>query len=267
MTTYAVGDIQGCRAELETLLEQVAFGAGDRLWLVGDLVNRGPDSLGTLRLLKSLGDSVTAVLGNHDLHLLAIRFGGKPVRRGDTLDDLLAAQDADELLHWLRGRPLLVHDAKLECVMTHAGVPHIWSLTDAKARAEEVEAVLRGDDASAFLEQLYGGQPDRWDDGLAGVPRLKLIANYFTRMRIIAANGQLDFQHKGLAADAPAGFEPWYALRRPEPRRYLFGHWASLEPIVDRDDIVALDTGCVWGRTLSGYALETGARISVPAAA
>lgn len=267
MATYAVGDIQGCAIELERLLELVGFGAGDQLWAVGDLVNRGADSLSVLRRLKDLGNSVRVVLGNHDLHLLAMGFGGHPQRRGDTLGDVLAAPDREELLHWLRRQPLLHRDSTLGSVMTHAGIPHIWSLDEAGERAAEVEAVLRGDHFEAFLANLYGNEPDCWSPELEGLPRIKLITNYFTRMRLIRGDGRLDFKHKGAAADAPAPFRPWYEFRAPGPERLLFGHWAALEPIVDRSDVVNLDTGCVWGRRLTALRLEDARLFSVAASA
>ena len=265
MATYAVGDIQGCFTELDRLLDKLAFGTGDVLWAVGDLVNRGPGSLAVLRQLKGLGKAARVVLGNHDLHLLATGLGGHPVRRGDTFDDVLDAPDREELLDWLRRQPLLVRDKSLGFVMTHAGIPHLWSVSEAVQRAAEVEAVLGGDDYVAFLEDLYGNEPDRWRSTLAGQARLKLITNYFTRMRLIAADGRLDFRHKGPAADAPAPFRPWFEWRDPGAEAIVFGHWAALEPIQGRPDIVNLDTGCVWGRRLTAMRLEDGEQFSVAA--
>lgn len=267
MTIYAVGDIQGCAQELEALLERVAFGSSDQLWAVGDLVNRGPDSLGVLRRLRGLGAQARVVLGNHDLHLLAIYYGGHRHRKSDTMESLLAARDARELLDWLRCQPLMVHEPDAGFVMSHAGIAHLFSIAEAAALAREVEAVLRDGDYRGFLEHLYGNEPDTWADSLTGWPRLRLIANYFTRMRLITPAGQLDFGYKGPAAAAPAPFVPWYELREPGAETLLFGHWAALEPIVDRDDVVNLDTGCVWGRTLTAMNLTTRERIAIPAAA
>lgn len=265
MATYAVGDIQGCCDELRDLLALVQFGADDTLWVLGDLVNRGPASLATLRLLHGMGDQVRTVLGNHDLHLLAVAFGGHKLGRGDTFGDVLAAPDADELLHWLRQQPLLVRDNGY--LMVHAGVPHIWSLDEAEAHAAEVCQVLRGNDYQSYFKALYGNEPDCWRDDLVGMDRLRLITNYFTRMRLIDEAGRLDFMHKGHPADAPAGWLPWFARHPEGGETLLFGHWAAIEGQTGRDDVLALDTGCVWGRALSAYALEERRRYSVPARA
>ncbi|MEM1436250.1 MAG: symmetrical bis(5'-nucleosyl)-tetraphosphatase [Pseudomonadota bacterium] len=266
MTIYAVGDIQGCAVELERLLERLAFSADDQLWAVGDLVNRGPGSLAVLRRLYDLRAQVRVVLGNHDFHLLAMYFGEHPHRRGDTLEAVLGAADAPQLLAWLREQPLLVRDAAAGYVMTHAGVAHLFSIAEAEALAAEVQAELCHGDYRGFLRALYGNRPDRWSHDLRGFDRLRLITNYFTRMRLIAPDGQLYFKHKGPAAAAPVPFRPWYELREPGSETLLFGHWAALEPIQGRDDVVNLDTGCVWGRALTAMNLTTRELISVPAA-
>ncbi len=268
MATYAVGDIQGCYDELNTLLEVLRFDpTQDRLWLVGDLINRGPRSLEVVRLVRSLGNAVVPVLGNHDLHLLAITFGGHAPNRGDTFTDVLDAEDGQDIAHWLRGLPLLVRDDELGYVMTHAGIPHIWTLDQAAGLAAEVEAVLRGDDYPAYFSALYGNRPDCWRDDLRGMDRWRIITNYFTRMRLIDESGCLDFSHKGSVEDAPAGWLPWYELRarRPLGASIVFGHWASLEGRTGMDDIIALDTGCVWGRDLTALCLESRRFTSVPA--
>jgi bis(5'-nucleosyl)-tetraphosphatase (symmetrical) len=268
VATYAVGDIQGCCDEFEALLETLLFDVThDCLWIVGDLVNRGPRSLDVLRRVRDLGDAARCVLGNHDLHLLAIRFGGHSPNRGDTFDAVLAAADADELCHWLRGLPLLVRDDRLGWAMTHAGIPHIWGLDEAASRAAEVEAVLRGDGYRSFLADMYGNRPACWRDELQGVDRLRAITNYFTRLRLVSESGCMEFSHKGALADAPAGWQPWYELRARHPlgAKLVFGHWAALEGRTGYPDIVALDTGCVWGRSLTALCLETGEFTSIPA--
>jgi bis(5'-nucleosyl)-tetraphosphatase (symmetrical) len=266
MTTWAVGDLQGCYDELQVLLEQIAFDpAYDTLWLVGDLVNRGPRSLEVLRFVKSLGAAARTVLGNHDLHLLAIRYGGHKANRGDTFGELFAAPDCDELCDWLRHQALLEHDAELGFVMTHAGIPHIWSRKQAAVLAGEVEAVLRGDGYVDYFKALYGNQPDCWDESLRGMDRWRVITNYFTRMRMVDKRGRMDFSYKGPVAQAPKGWSPWYDLRARKPLKetLLFGHWASLEGRTGRAGIIALDTGCVWGRTLTALSLEKGVFASV----
>jgi bis(5'-nucleosyl)-tetraphosphatase (symmetrical) len=268
MATYAVGDVQGCYDELALLLERLRFDpAADRLWLVGDLVNRGPKSLAVIRLVRSLGDAAVCVLGNHDLHLLAIRYGGHASKPGDTLNEVLDAPDADAIFEWLRGLPLLVCDETLGYVMTHAGIPHVWNLAEARARAGEVEAVLRGNGCREFLAGMYGNRPDCWDDGLVGLDRWRVITNYFTRMRLVDERGRLDFAHKGTLADVPEGWYPWYELRsrRPLPVTILFGHWAALEGATNRSDVIALDTGCVWGGALTALCLETKESVSIAA--
>lgn len=268
MATYAVGDIQGCGEEFEALLEALGFDAArDRLWIVGDLVNRGPRSLDVLRRVRALGEAARCVLGNHDLHLLAIRFGGHAPRRGDTFDEVLAADDGESLCHWLRRQPLLVRDDALGWAMTHAGIPHIWTLDEAAARAAEVEAALSGDGFADFLAGMYGNRPECWQDGLAGMDRLRAITNYLTRLRLVDERGCMEFSHKGTIADAPPGWHPWFELRarRPLGRKLVFGHWAAIEGRTGHADIVALDTGCVWGRSLTAMCLETGEFTSIPA--
>lgn len=268
MATYAVGDIQGCYDELALLLERLKFDpAADRLWVVGDLVNRGPRSLEVIRLVRSLGESAISVLGNHDLHLLAVRYGGHRPKLGDTFEEVLTVSDRDEICDWLRSLPLLVHDEALGYVMSHAGVPHIWSLEQAKLLAREVEAVIQGDGHREYFAAMYGNEPECWRDDLTGFDRWRAITNYLTRMRLVDEKGCLDFSHKGTLEDAPAGLYPWYELRAREPlgAKIVFGHWAAIEGITRQPDIFALDTGCVWGRELTAMCLESGEFASIPA--
>jgi len=259
MATYVIGDLQGCYLEFMQLLEQIGFGSTDRLWLTGDLINRGPRSLDTLRQVQQLGNQVTTVLGNHDLHLLALSIGVSR-KIHPTLEPILQAPDRDELLHWLRQQPLLHDDKALGYVMTHAGIPHIWSLKQARELAAELEQVLQGPGCDDFLHQMYGNQPDRWRDNLAGMDRLRSITNYFTRMRFITDEGRLEFKGNGPPDAAPAGFTPWFRQprRKPMKRTQLFGHWAALG-FHQENHVIGLDSGCVWGNALTAYRLEDGA--------
>lgn len=259
MATYAIGDIQGCFEPLKALLADVAFDPkNDRLWVVGDLVNRGPDSLGVLRYLKSLGASVSAVLGNHDLHFLAVAEGVHSASKSDTLDALLAAPDLPELVHWLRKWPLIHRDDDLGFAMVHAGIPPMWSLKKAEKRAREVEAALQGDDYRRFLKTMYGNEPAGWRKGLKGMKRLRVITNYFTRMRFCDPDGQLDLANKAAPNAVKVGFAPWFALhnRKTSVNRIIFGHWAALEGHASHPNVFALDTGCVWGGCLTLMRLE-----------
>lgn len=271
MAVYAIGDLQGCLREFDELLDKLAFGAEDRLWLVGDLINRGPDTLGTLRRVYAMREQCEIVLGNHDLHFLAIYFGGHAPRRGDTFDDLLAADEVDELAHWMRCLPLLHRDVELGYLMTHAGLPHIWSAGRAEALAAEVAAVLRGENPQLtypeFFAHMYGNEPDIWRDDLAGLARIKLITNYLTRMRLVRDSGELDFDHKGALSEAPQGWQPWYELVDEQTcgEKIIFGHWAALDGHVTNDRVIALDTGCVWGRTLTAVSLGDEQKTSVAA--
>lgn len=264
MTIWAIGDIQGCLEPLERLLAKIRFDArNDELWLVGDLVNRGPDSLGVMRKLYELRSSCRIVLGNHDLHMLAVAAGTDALRRKDTFSDVLNATDAGTLLNWLQQQPLLHHDARLNTVMTHAGIPPQWSLFDAQRLAREVEDTLRHGNAKAYFSAMYGNEPARWDESLTGTTRLRVITNHFTRMRFIDAGGALDLVSKEGLDTAPAGFTPWFAAtaRRTAGIRILFGHWAALQGKVNAADIFALDTGCVWGGALTAMNLENGQRV------
>ncbi len=265
MTTYAVGDIQGCLEPLKKLLDTVNFdSACDELWAVGDLVNRGPDSLGTLRFLHSLGGAFKTVLGNHDLHLLAVYFKQQSARRKDTFAALLEASDASDLLNWLRQQPLLYENEHF--VMVHAGIPVIWSLDKARALANEVHSVLRGNDFCDYLANMYGNEPARWSDDLSGTDRLRVITNYFTRMRLCDENNALELSFKGSPADAPQGQAPWYEAYAGSPpgKQILFGHWAALEGCGPDIGIHALDSGCVWGNCMTLLRLDTLERITCP---
>ena len=254
MAIYAVGDVQGCYAELQQLLEQVRFDpAQDKLWLVGDLVNRGPDSLAVLRLVKSLGDSAITVLGNHDLHLLAVAEGVAELHRTDTLDEILNAPDRDELLHWLRNQRLL--HAEGDYVLVHAGLLPQWSVAQAASLAREVEAALRDDDYGTFLKHMYGNSP-RWNDGLTGYKRLRVIVNTFTRMRICTMEGEMEFKFKGEVQNIPPGYLPWFDVpnRASTDATVIFGHWSALG-LLFRENAIALDTGCLWGGPMSAVRL------------
>lgn len=254
----AVGDLQGCRDALAHLLDAARFDpATDRLWLCGDLVNRGPDSLGSLRMAMSLGEAATVVLGNHDLHLLAVAAELRTVHRSDTLAEILQAPDRDALLHWLRHRPL----AHLEAghLLVHAGLPPGWSAHQACDEAARVEAALRGPAWRNFLHSMYGNRPDAWDAGLQGTDRLRYTVNALTRMRFVHADdGRLDFATKEGAGTAPPGLVPWFDAPRAQPAgaTVVCGHWSTLGLLL-RGDVIALDTGCVWGGKLSGVELGT----------
>lgn len=256
MSTYVIGDVQGCYEPLQRLLQRVEFDATrDELWFVGDLVNRGPQSVEVLRFIRGLGDRAAVVLGNHDLHLLVVAAGIRKPHRGDTLDALLQAPDRDGLLDWLRSRSLM-HVGRGHA-MVHAGLLPQWSIEQALGLAREVEAVLQSDRHAEFLAAMYGNEPARWDDGLKGHDRLRVIVNAMTRLRLVAADGTMEFSHKTGPTGMPDGYRPWYdhPARASRGTPVLFGHWASLGLML-RDDVLALDTGCVWGRELTAVRLE-----------
>ncbi|MEP6885811.1 MAG: symmetrical bis(5'-nucleosyl)-tetraphosphatase [Gammaproteobacteria bacterium] len=258
MAIYAIGDIQGCNAELGALLKAVRFSADrDRLWFVGDLVNRGPDSLGVLRRIRSLGGAATAILGNHDLHLLAVAFGSAQPRRDDTLNDILAAPDRIALLEWLANLQLFHEDPALNVCMLHAGLAPQWDLPLARGCAREFENALRREPKQLF-DRLYGDQPDLWDDTLDGEARLRFIANCFTRLRYVDAAGRLMLRAKGAPQKAQSkSLIPWFeapAARWRGPRM-IFGHWSTLG-FFDEANVTGLDTGCVWGGTLTALRLD-----------
>ncbi len=257
MTVYAIGDIQGCFDDLRRLLDKIAFDeSSDQLWFVGDLVNRGPDSLAVLRFIKRLDARAVTVLGNHDLHLLAVADGIDKLKGGDTFDAILAAPDRDELVQWLRHRPLLHTDPLVGFTMLHAGLPPEWSIRQARAHAGEVEAVLRGPLCSEFFHHMYGDQPDHWDDALVEWDRLRFIVNCFTRLRFVDETGRVHLKAKGAPA-TNRHLIPWFraAGRQSKGERIVFGHWSTLGLVMEHD-VYALDTGCVWGGALTALRLD-----------
>lgn len=262
MAHYAIGDVQGCRAALEDLLERIRFDpASDRLWFAGDLVARGPDSLGTLRLISGLGDRADSVLGNHDLHLIAAWHGLAPLKAKDGTAGILTASDGERLMRWLQQRPMLI-ELPQNHVLTHAGIPPGWDLSTARACARELETALRGPDLRDFLTDMYGNQPATWSPELRGTTRLRVITNIFTRMRLLDASLALDFSHKGDLASAPPGLRPWFDFANPalNDTRQIFGHWAALQGWTGSARHIAIDTGCVWGASLCAYRIEDGQR-------
>lgn len=266
MSTYAIGDLQGCLTPFEALLKEIRFNPDrDRLLLAGDLVNRGPESLGALRRVFELRDCTRVVLGNHDLHLLAVAHGATDPKNKDTLAPILEAPDREQLLGWLQSQPLMIEEPAFDAIMIHAGLPPLWTVEQARRRAREVEAVL-ADSARAplFFANMYGNEPAGWDDALGGPDRWRVITNYFTRMRFVNDAGELDLAVKGEPDRPPRGFMPWFEhpRRRPAPR-ILFGHWAALEGHAPVDGVEALDTGCVWGGCLTALRLEDNRRFRV----
>ena len=264
MATYAIGDIQGCFGTLCKLLERISFDAGrDRLWFAGDLVNRGPRSLETLRFVRSLGDAALTVLGNHDLALLMASEGLGKRSRGDTFDGILAAADRTELLDWLRHQPLC--HVENGFFLVHAGLLPAWDVMLARALAGEVEAALTGSNWREFLAHLWGSEPATWGADLTGWARLRVIVNAMTRLRFCTPEGTMDFQTKGETASAPAGFLPWFAVpgRRSADATLIFGHWSALGLKV-WPHLLATDSGCVWGGMLTAIRLEDRAVFQVP---
>jgi len=256
MSTYAIGDVQGCHDELLVLLDRIRFDpATDQLWFVGDLVNRGPRSLETLRTIRDLGNSAVSVLGNHDLHLLAVAEGISRTKHRDTFGDILAAPDRDELLHWLRQRPLLHHGG--EFYLIHAGLPPQWDMDQANRLAQEAETALRSPDYREMLWHMYGNEPNRWDDHLGDWERLRFITNSFTRLRYCTADGRMEFKQKGQPGTQPAGLMPWFEVpgRRSAGARILFGHWSTLGFHVSQS-AYCLDTGCLWGGELTALRID-----------
>ena len=265
MATYAIGDIQGCYDSLQALLARCAFDpATDRLWLVGDLVNRGPQSLTTLRFIRSLGDAAVTVLGNHDLYLLMVAEGGAKFRgKDDTLQEILDAPDCDELLDWLRHQPLCYTDG--EYCMVHAGLLPQWTAARARELSCEVESALQGPNFREFILNLWGSEPAGWSDDLAGWPRLRVIVNAMTRMRFCTLDGIMEFKVKGKLSNAPAGHLPWFDLpdRQSRDAVLVTGHWSALGLKVE-PNFLALDSGCLWGGHLTAVRLEDRAVFQVP---
>lgn len=259
MTTYAIGDLQGCLDPLKKLLDKIQFdSAKDTLWFAGDLINRGPQSLETLRFVRDLGELAITVLGNHDLHLLAVKAGTRKPSAKDTLKDILEAPDTQELCDWLRRLPLLHHNPELGLTLVHAGLHPAWDLHTATMLAREVERQLAADDYLEFLTHMYGNSPDNWLPELQGYDRLRFAINCFTRMRYVYRSGKLDFSCNGPPQDAPEDLIPWFNAtnRQNGDLSIVFGHWSSLG-VINKLRIHALDTGCVWGGCLSAMALET----------
>jgi bis(5'-nucleosyl)-tetraphosphatase (symmetrical) len=261
MALYLIGDIQGCDRALERLLDTVSFSKSrDTLYFLGDLVNRGPDSAGVLRRLMALGDAAQCVLGNHDLHLLAVAYGVRHAHRSDTLASVLDASDRSAMLGWLQQQAmaLQIQQAGHTLLMVHAGVLPQWSSATAMALAGEVEAVLRSTDLIDFLHHMYGSTPTSWSDELVGADRLRVIVNALTRMRFCNAKGEMEFTSKEAASGAPAGFMPWFDVpgRQTAQDTVAFGHWSTLGKL-NRNDVFALDTGCVWGGCLSALRLDS----------
>ena len=257
---YVIGDLQGCADALDRLLAEIGFSASrDRIYVVGDLVNRGPDSLGVLRRLRDLGDAAQCVLGNHDWHLLAVAAGVRPRHRSDTLDDILDAPDREAWLEWLRHRPMAVHARGW--LMLHAGVVPQWDLATTLQLAADLERALRDSPPREFLDAMFGNEPLRWSESLSGVERLRFTLNALTRIRFVRADGTLEFATKGGPTAAPAGYSAWFDApgRRTAGTPIAFGHWSALG-LLDRPDLLGLDTGCVWGGRLSGARLDAGAR-------
>lgn len=258
MAVYAIGDVQGCYDPLQRLLEKLRFDASqDQVWFTGDLINRGPHSLKVVRLVRSLGERAITVLGNHDLTLLAVAEGHVALRRKDTFHDLLHAADRETLLEWMRHRALMHYDPDLNFILVHAGLAPSWDLRQAQTLAAEVQAVLQSPHYNDFLAQMYNDEPRRWCDDLKGIPRLRCIVNYFTRMRYCHGDGALDYVHKGPLGTQAAHLIPWFQLpaRRHTGLNIVFGHWAALGLYQDKG-IYGLDSGCSWGARLTAMRLD-----------
>lgn len=269
MATYAIGDVQGCYDELCALLDLIRFDpADDRLCFAGDLVNRGPKSLEVLRLVAGFGDRALNVLGNHDLHLIAAAERVR-VREGDTLDEILQAEDKDRLMAWLCACPVLYHDPGLDFYLVHAGLVPQWTADNAMRLAHELEACLRGPGLDDYLADMYGNQPDLWRDNLKGQDRLRILTNVFTRLRFCRRDGALDLEEKGVPGEQPSGLYPWYAHpdRQSRGARIVFGHWAALRMSEDEENThnaYHIDQGCVWGGALTALRMDDMRRFSVP---
>ena len=262
MATYAIGDLQGCFAPLLQLLDKIHFDPEkDQLWFTGDLINRGPASLKTLRFVCNLPNTAVCVLGNHDLTLLAAYYGVITPKPGDTYQEILTAEDAPKLIHWLCQQPLLYHDTEKQTVMTHAGIYPLWDLMSAKSFAREVETALK-QDPLGVLTTMFGNEPSKWEPTLQPNERRRFIINAFTRMRFCNKNGNLDFTVKESLARPPSGEVPWflYPNRIPIKEKIIFGHWAALEGKCPVPGLFAIDTGCVWGNALTAFCLETQTR-------
>ncbi len=264
MTTYAIGDIQGCFHAFQALLAKIKFNPKeDKLWLVGDLINRGSGSLEVLRWCYQNQESIKVVLGNHDLHAIAVAHGFASPHKSDTLEALLIAEDHEALFDWLRHQHLVYQEDNY--LMVHAGLLPQWSVAQAMRLGAEVEAALQGANYRDFLMQMYGNQPNVWDDNLMGIERLRVITNAMTRLRVCTAQGAMEFSFKGELPDVPAGLVPWFDVpeRASQDTQILFGHWSALG-LHTRNNVYALDTGCLWGGHLTAMNLQTKAITQVP---
>ena len=270
MSTYAIGDVQGCYDELRALLRACSFDARrDRLWFAGDLVNRGPNSLDVLRFAADLGDRAHTVLGNHDLHLVASARGARKRRDQDTFHDVLDAADGEALIDWLRGQPMIHFDPGQDVIMVHAGIAPAWTIDDALGRAGELSRALQAPDYPRFLAQMYGNTPDKWRDSLTGFDRLRFISNAFTRLRYCRADGRLDFSQSLPPGEQDPSLTPWFMLRdaSADRARIVFGHWATLQlrnTLPRTLHVRHVDSGCVWGGSLTALRLDDDREFSVP---
>ncbi len=260
MAVYVIGDVQGCYSRLARLLDKIRFDpACDKLWFCGDLVNRGPESLQTLRFVRTLGDSAITVLGNHDLHLLAIFHTRQVISESNSLSEIILSPDCEELIAWLQSQPLVHYDADLNFLLVHAGIHADWDITQAIKYAGEVEQVLRGENSEFFFRQMYGDQPDRWSDNLTGIRRLRCITNILTRLRFYTADGRFEYKSNGSPRHhANAGLVPWFETnqRLNTPVRIVFGHWSTLKVGVYGQHF-AIDGGCVWGGKFIALRIDT----------
>lgn len=260
MALYAIGDVQGCYASLRQLLDEIGFNpTADRLWFTGDLVNRGPRSLEVLRFVADLGERAVTVLGNHDIHLLAVAAGARALRAGDTFEDVLEARDRDPLIAWLAGRPLLHEDAETDSLLVHAGLLPEWNVMSAHGYAQEATALISGPRSAEFYAHMYGDAPDHWSDGLRGWDRARLIVNAFTRLRFCYPDGRIDYTHKGPLGSQPPPLLPWFTIpnRKTRGKPIIFGHWSLLGRYAEHR-VTCLDTGCVWGGELTALRLSGG---------
>lgn len=269
MSIYVIGDIQGCYDPLQRLLEKIHFDPStDQLWGVGDMVNRGPQNIEVLRLLKQLDHAFIGVLGNHDLHLLAVSKGYRELKNGDTIQDVLSAPDAEEILHWVQQLPLVHYDKTLNSMLVHAGIPPQWSVKSTLKHANEVHSVINSEQQDEYFSHMYGNKPNLWKKSLVGPERWRLITNYFTRMRFCETDGTLDLKAKYAPDQSPKHLMPWYQVpeRKTANTNIFFGHWATLLGNADGENIYATDTGCVWGNVLSVVDIANPEiKISVPA--
>jgi len=271
MSTYAIGDVQGCYSELQNLLNEINFDERrDELWFTGDLVNKGPKSLQTLRFIKALGVNAKNTLGNHDLHLLAVAKNIRPLSKKDTIQEILAADDVKELFDWLKSRPLLITDDNLNFTMVHAGLPPQWSLENAKEFAKECELILQGEKINKLLHEMYGDTPNIWVNSLQDYTKQRFIINCFTRIRFCNGDGMLDFDTKVAPGKQNASLIPWYSLpnRKTKDNKIIFGHWSTIhtgnENNFKQYNVYPIDTGCLWGGSLTATRLEDEKVLSVP---